>query len=426
MSSSSQGLSPSEDLSTTNNHSDPTFTETKVDINTNNKSSIRCYMTSNITNTKCTQNTLSTNFTLPQQPNTTPTQQPLVVPTLPLPQTRPGRRFRTHSLAQYLKKSNIEPILQSPLSQSVPVPGPLQPPTAQPYTGPNPYKKKTTAPPVLQAISQFSHEDDHQSIPSTNQSSDSNYVTSTNPIRYHSTRTRTIRAPDRFGFAKPTSQPPKQVDDVSFAPPSLQSPMTDSEPYCYNNDVDISSFVLKELEEISVMTKSLNEMMNTTEQLILSLQNDTRSSHVTAPPQIPEFVHTGNSTESSNTEVTPNNEPKALSQATSSSENDSLLSPTSAGLPYSDDFGTINSDTSITTISRATRQEQHINEITPGLFDSLLDDIQYKNEGDYRIVMQNTNGIKEFHESDPDYYPTMRAIQKSGADHICLVETNTP
>ena len=162
---------------------------------------------------------------------------------------------------------------------------------------------------MLQALSQFSHESDSHSISSTDQSSASNYVASTNPIRYRSTRIRTILAPDRFGFDKPTPQPPKQNDDVSSALSSLRSSMSNSEPSCYANDVDISSFVSKELEEISVMTKSLNEMMNTTEQLILSLQNDTRSSNVTAPPQIPAFVYTGNSTASLDTEVTPNNAP---------------------------------------------------------------------------------------------------------------------
>ena len=122
MSSSSQGLPPSEDLSSTNNHSDPTFTEPKVDTNIYNESSSRCYMTSNITNSTRKQSPSSTFFTLSQKPIATPPQMLQVVPTLPLPQTRPGRRSRTHSLSRYLTKSNIEPILQSIISQHMPVP----------------------------------------------------------------------------------------------------------------------------------------------------------------------------------------------------------------------------------------------------------------------------------------------------------------
>ena len=56
---------------------------------------------------------------------------------------------------------------------------------------------------------------------------------------------------------------------------------------------------------------------------------------------------------------------------------------------------TTNISTTSTTFSTTSQKEKHINEVTPGLFDALFDDVRYKNEGDYRIVLQNTNGIKE-------------------------------
>ena len=59
--------------------------------------------------------------------------------------------------------------------------------------------------------------------------------------------------------------------------------------------------------------------------------------------------------------------------------------------------------------------------ISEYIFDSLLDDVRYKNKNDYRVILQNTNGIHEFRDTDPDYYPTMRAINNTGADLISLV-----
>ena len=56
----------------------------------------------------------------------------------------------------------------------------------------------------------------------------------------------------------------------------------------------------------------------------------------------------------------------------------------------------------------------------------MYDDVRQKKERDYRVVLQNTNGIKEFRDSDLDYYPTMRALNNTGADLISLVETNKP
>ena len=87
---------------------------------------------------------------------------------------------------------------------------------------------------------------------------------------------------------------------------------------------------------------------------------------------------------------------------------------------------TTNTSTASIHTNASSRLTSNINQITPDFFNSVLDDVRYKQEGDYRIILQNTNGIKEFRDNDPDYLPTIRALQLAGADHISLVETNTP
>ena len=55
-----------------------------------------------------------------------------------------------------------------------------------------------------------------------------------------------------------------------------------------------------------------------------------------------------------------------------------------------------------------------------------LDDFRLKDEGDYRILIQNPRGIKEFRDNDPEYYPTMLAMQEGQCDFMGFVETNVP
>ena len=55
-----------------------------------------------------------------------------------------------------------------------------------------------------------------------------------------------------------------------------------------------------------------------------------------------------------------------------------------------------------------------------------LDDFRLKHEGDYRILIQNPRGIKEFCDHDPEYYPTMLAMQEGQCDFMGFAETNVP
>lgn len=42
------------------------------------------------------------------------------------------------------------------------------------------------------------------------------------------------------------------------------------------------------------------------------------------------------------------------------------------------------------------------------------------------MTIQNTRDIREFKDKDPEYVPTMTALQGAEADMMCFVETNTP
>ena len=55
-----------------------------------------------------------------------------------------------------------------------------------------------------------------------------------------------------------------------------------------------------------------------------------------------------------------------------------------------------------------------------------MDDFRSKHEGDFRLVLQNTRGIKEFKNSDPEYFPTVQALREGQCDLMCFVETNVP
>ena len=71
---------------------------------------------------------------------------------------------------------------------------------------------------------------------------------------------------------------------------------------------------------------------------------------------------------------------------------------------------------SIANESTYTTGTVQIHESGNRIFDTLLDDVSFKHDQNYRLILQNVNGIKEFHEKKLDYYPTLRALQWTGAN----------
>ena len=259
MSSSLQGLNQSEDLYTTTNHSGPTLPSIKVDNNTSNMP-IKCYKPNIINNRNPRQRKLSELLT--QSSSSPPAAvEPLVQHTHPQIQKSPSTTSaRQYSLNAFLLKSNITPITSNTPSQPGPpstqpatiIPPPHQPTHRPLYRGPNPYLKPTPNRHVLRAIAQLQPPTGTNSLheQSTHSSIDS-IAPSDNRTQHISIRTRTIRAPVRFGFPSPT---PTSPHDSSSTTSSLCSPMAASDLIPTQHSVDLSSIILKELEEISQMT----------------------------------------------------------------------------------------------------------------------------------------------------------------------------
>lgn len=57
---------------------------------------------------------------------------------------------------------------------------------------------------------------------------------------------------------------------------------------------------------------------------------------------------------------------------------------------------------------------------------SSMDTITHKQEGAFRLIFQNPNGIKIYQEKDPEYLQSMKFLKEHKAGIICLAETNIP
>ena len=86
------------------------------------------------------------------------------------------------------------------------------------------------------------------------------------------------------------------------------------------------------------------------------------------------------------------------------------------------------SNVSVTSLPRSENSStQNIDIIKQNMENSLfLDSFSSKHDGDFRLILQNPRGIKEFRDKDPEYLPTMQALRAGQADLMCFVETNVP
>ena len=324
------------------------------------------------------------------------------------------RRSRpaTNSIHHYFSKIDLK--LQNPSTPSNPStpaapsapvpPHALNPPPLQQSLPIANLYKKTPASSIHKIALAHLHEMSEASSVQSESSTPSNAATRPPHPGFH-TRSRIIRPPQRWTGESP---PPRSSDSshTSFSG-SFVSPIDST---IGNSTVAISSFLLKELEEISVLKKSMTEMMSQSDQILQQLHNaDLPPTEVIIQP---DRLNDAFSRASQNA-------PCAHEFDSNSDESSTLIiRPT----PSVSDISLQNSTGSF----QSTRSILHIHETNNRIFDTLLDDVQTKHDQNYRIVMQNVNGIKEFHQKDPDYYPTLRALQRAGADHLCLVETNTP
>ena len=55
-----------------------------------------------------------------------------------------------------------------------------------------------------------------------------------------------------------------------------------------------------------------------------------------------------------------------------------------------------------------------------------MDSIKFKHDNDFRLILQNPNGIAVYKHGDPEYLPSMESFKNVQAEVICLSETNVP
>lgn len=356
---------PLPSLSSDNNNKVPTAPIEPANVQTSTQVVIQHTQTTDISPEEVHQN---------QEP-------PTSVPTLPIKRHTGTRGRRAQKLSTYLKACEIQSINTHPPESLPPVSAP------RPFTGSNPYRKPPPNRNIVDTIDQLAANTcTSSSITASGGSSHTAMSAPTTPFRM-CTRTGLVKSPQRLGFSSPAPSASSSSAD-SDAYSSSCSPMEESTSCAPHESVDIASFIAQELDDISELTRSLNEMMSTTAEIINVLQqnNNLLNNHTVA--DIPAEICT---TTSSRTRILTQPEIPAsnhVDQTQADIEESFSLSSEPRPFPAA-------STTSSSTTSQNEHNSAHIDHITPDYFTPLLDDIRYKTEGDYRIVLQNTNGISK-------------------------------
>ena len=312
MSSKLQGHSKSDDLNITKHHSSSDLQYTNVDTNTNNFTVNQCYPKP--TTKLQTQCKLTTYFTksykhsdecISSESRKSPAQNsPLVhtnttslhsqVPpsgtsrlTASLPTQSKGSQ-RPQRLSDLLRSCSIQPISPPPhhttpkqtppannsTAHQLPVP-PTQSPSisSTPTTHRNMYKKK----PVPPGTSTYTSTSSVSQVP-----------------KFSHTRSGMVHPPQRWGFTAPASI---QTVESSDRTPWASDYDSTAPIYTTTNESPppLREIIVRELEEISILTKSLSNMMAHTEATINSLQS-IYANPIPLNAEIPAEVQVENST----------------------------------------------------------------------------------------------------------------------------------
>ena len=114
------------------------------------------------------------------------------------------------------------------------------------------------------------------------------------------------------------------------------------------------------------------------------------------------------------------------SAATASSVGDSMSDQISERTPTSTTTS-MSTETVRTIVPSQISQSCTIHNVEDHMNNSnYLDNFRAKHDGDYRLILQNPRGIKEFRDNDPEYFPTMNTLREGQSDLMCFVETNMP
>ena len=203
---------------------------------------------------------------------------------------------------------------------------------------------------------------------------------------------------------------------------------------------ELLTTISQEIQEISELTDQMQASMRTTSDAISHLQESPNS------PQAP----SRSATIKSMTEVlsmasnesletcdllTPTRDPtfNAPDEQPLITQPDIALDLSPCPEPPMDDSGCALESCSNDSVQSDNNSD--LNSVNINNLHALLqDDISYlnsdvitiKNPSDFRIVLQNPNGIKVYEDKDPEYLPSIETLKDHHADAICLPETNVP
>ena len=287
-------------------------------------------------------------------------------------------------------------------------PAPAAPPAQAPLPVSinNPYVKLrdriiNNIPPPLAQLQISSQSSPSTQGPSTDRSqttSDFESMSSVTTVSQHRLRRSQRLAPK----APPSSQPTEASDNESLA--------------------EILQYLTQDLDEISALTEQLtqqSESMSEDIQLIATQNTSLRN-------MVENISHMSTS---SNLDIRSLQTPRPYDDA---SREDRTLdletqSITSDITPHPDHANTEpaalpKTSPVLETITINNLGSTLLKEINNTLVDTLNDKIP----GDFRIILQNPNGIRVYHDNDPEYLPSIESFKKAEADMFCLPETNVP
>ena len=187
-------------------------------------------------------------------------------------------------------------------------------------------------------------------------------------------------------------------------------------------DEDIREMLVEmqaEAEEISLLTEQLSQHSQRT--------NDTINDLVTQTSELRNLATILSTTAATGTASTPLVQSASRAASVHDLSHDDLSLQTPTHLPEFD-------QTSKTTeASNAQYPDEilvNINNLDTLLHhqiqNSSMDAFKVKDENNFRLILQNPNGIKIYQDQDPEYLPSMTSLKEHQADIICLPGTNVP
>ena len=365
-----------------------------------------------------------------QQPSTS---EPPV--SRPPPTTLQVPKTLIHNITRRLK-TNLQNKLATLPQLDPPLPDPSSLPTShtpKKQHHSNPYKRQPD-PKINQAISQIQQisrvdNSTHGSVSNTSsvQSDDLPPVILRTLNRRTRHLRRAIRVPERLTYAhnNPLSQNSQHThQSTSTSSSSTISPQAQSRTA--SSAAKSSSRrneILKTFQEISSITTELQASMSKSSSSLNSLSfSQTNTSNDMPQLSLPDLVIYGSP------DIADGQSMSSLDHMSvqSSSSSSTALSSESDVTPHPEEY--IPSPITLQNPSPAVPDgavqiHEFINVTNKN---KMYDDIGFKTDNHFRLILQNTRGIHEFKQNDPEYFPTMTALKEAGADIMCFVETNTP